>query len=234
MGDLWEGIKETFSNIGSSISNFFSSFSGGGGFFGGATSNPVHTAPPMVGNPIPPPGATPGFAPPVYGPQQSTGITRPQPATNIFGVGSAQGTGMELLGQGARRLAESIGGVGGRAFDTVSRGVLDASAAGMGQEAKIAAAQQREAAWRAHPSGAVSMAPPGQPMGPIPNPRGQFGAVAGGNLSDRLIQAKHEGTAAMIGRSMNQAQTEVAQHLVNKFLPQTSGPGGFFFGGRRR
>lgn len=224
---MWEGIKEAFGNLGSGISNFFSGFGGGGGGFGGfgggASSSPVHTAPPMVGNPIPPPGlSTPGFAPPVYGPQPSPNLYPPA-AGNIHNNGGVQQVALNGLNQGAQALADRLGGLGGKVFGTLAAGSIAVAGAQMGQDARIAAAQEREAMWRANSQGAISMAPYGQPMGQMPNARGQFGAASHAvPLSERLIQARHEGSQAMTNRTLNQAQTQIWQHVIG----QPSHPGG--------
>ena len=226
LNNALEGLKNAFSSMGSGISNFFSGLGNGGGlgsiFGGGATSSPVHTAPPMVGNPIPPPGATPGYVPQA---QPSPGITHPQYQTNVFNPQSVQNQGLNILNDGARRIADRIGGLGGQVVATIAAGSIAVAGAGMQQDARIAAAQQREAMWRANSQGAISMAPPGQPMGQMPNARGQFGAASPPvPLSERLMQAKQDGAEAMMNRTLNQAQTQVWQKLIGP----PSHPGGAF------
>lgn len=230
--DIGNSIMTGLQNIG----NWFSSNFGGGGssFSAGPSTGANFMGPPAPSlSPITPASPTPSSyvapvvaqSPSSYGQafMPSQAPLYPTPATNPHAVNSMQNQVMGELTYGARRLLSGMGTAGQILTPIVDSNlrVIDAT---QRQNGHIAAAQAREAAWQANANGALSMHPPGMPPGPPVNVRGQFGGASGGALSERLIQARHDGAQAMVQRGINEAITIAGTKALNGvYTPKSNG-----------
>lgn len=198
LNNIGNAISSGIQSLGNWISN---TFMGGGGYSAPMSGPSYPQAQPgvVVGAAAQPPYAP--AAAPLY----------PQAVTNIHNVGSVQ----NQLGSAARQLTNSLGwtGAGSGPLGHIVDGAMRTTDMTMRQDAKIAAAQQREAMFQANSNGAISMAPYGATPGVPVNMRGAFAANSG-SYSERLIQARHDGAQAMMNRSVGAALTDVGQRVV--------------------
>jgi hypothetical protein len=207
----WDGISNAFSgmsaglsNMTSSFGNFFSGLFNGGG--GSGTAIGAGTQPPSL--------STPGFAPPQAGPltQSPTApspVTQgpyPSPATNMHNTNSVPNQVMGVLNSGASQVLGRMGTAG-----QILAPIVDANL------------RVTDMTMRANQNGAISCAPPGQPMGPTPNLRGAFGGSCGA-YQNRMDAARDAGAQAMIARGTNQAIQIGGQLALNGlYTPKGSG-----------
>lgn len=208
LSNAWEGLKNAFSSMGSGISNMFSGasnwFSGLGGGSGSGVSGAIGATTLAAGMAVTPaPTATPGFVP-----QQPSPVSQayPSPVTNMHNTSSLPNQVLGQLNGAATQALSRMGTLG-----QVLSPMVDANMRVIDMN------------MRANQNGAISCAPPGQPMGPTPNLRGAFGGSCGA-YEARMEAAREAGSRAMIERGTNQSIQILGQRGLNGiYTPQGNG-----------